>query len=1357
MEAPSPSAASMADNESDGASQPETNPPLHHRRSRSNLESTNGSPGIEIQLDPDLWRDFDKHPATQPNASSAGTMKTVAPPLVSAHGSRRSPQPTTRAKSPNLTAYISVPLAKSSPTLRSSRGNRLPPPTNTTSHASRQRLQPAKDSNAFQRGKSKVAAASAGERKERKRGVPPELETIDFEARRARIQNAFTLKESNEQQIRRARSNQSLKESDDEGKIDAKKDATMQSCIQEEDEETEEEQRMEERVEFHEQLEEQQQLAQQQQEQLALEQQQQEERKEWQRHQEQQEELERLERQRQQEQQEELERLERLEQHEQLQRLKREQQEQQEQLEQLKREQLKREQQERQERLEREQRELQERLKREHEMEQFRLEQQKQQEQQQEQQQQQQEEEMRNGNDQDSSDNIGTDPVFDFMAEAIMAKIQPPTEDTTAAAATETQRSRVEPEERELMIPGAWGANYDDEVDYRATERVDERSAYVTEPIDSPAGDQQDAWEDTSGEETTEAETTEIEAEVQDLVAETEVSSKTHEPVIEVEDEPTPPRPTRFSQFFMPEQYPYTAKRNRSSHSPSFYTPNSNRTSATPIAVVITPDSPTRPALYNATNMLRTRSVGWTTEEEGGEDDNSSDRMNGSVIISNQQQHDTRTRCNPSSNIPVEDVETPIVSPMSAVAHDDRRAIDSFYSRYDDHGEEVINRYVDDRSPSGTSSHQDYHDNGNRNNQHEDGHRDLHVDTGGDYTSCSEAPTPLSSLPPDSLYDYSCSEEATPLSALPRSSFLDLQLPEDDGWTTSSDFSPESDDRGETPTTPRQPTGVGASLPPTPPPKDRPPPPPEKDKPKNISPVPSSNSSTAPSLHHRSHAVSGSEPLGLAIHSIPAHYDFRPSSERMSSYNPDHYNTGPGQRPSLDSRSSLEQRPSLDQRASLDHRPSQDQYSQSRPSEDTKNSPPSSLSDSRRSSTLHAGSSIGPTVSSIEDPDQKRLRRRQHLLREIVDTESGFFRDMTVAVEIYKGSANACYSVTVDDVKVLFGNTDAVVQFSKSFLEVLKLSVSSVYVMRRSANGVNSSAASMVNSINSDEKEEPLTEEDKDRKTYVGEAFAEFMYAMEKVYGDYCKNHDAAAARLQQLETVPGIAIWLQECKACAEDLTNAWNLESLLIKPVQRVLKYPLLLSQLLECTPPSHPDYPALEIASKEMTFVAGRINEMKKRKDMVEKIVGRKRNESDIRHGITKGFARRAEKLRQSVGLSEVVVDDTYNKLFENYNMHYTQVEVVHRDIEIYAMEIQGHVQNFIGFALSFRQFGEVIGTRHYVTEAKWKRFDHMMREISTTYLQEHVSFASPASGIVGVDWRRNFESRSMLLSRSRLFSR
>ena len=81
---------------------------------------------------------------------------------------------------------------------------------------------------------------------------------------------------------------------------------------------------------------------------------------------------------------------------------------------------------------------------------------------------------------------------------------------------------------------------------------------------------------------------------------------------------------------------------------------------------------------------------------------------------------------------------------------------------------------------------------------------------------------------------------------------------------------------------------------------------------------------------------------------------------------------------------------------------------------------------------------------------------------------------------------------------------------------------------------------------------------------------------------------------------------WLRVWK-CKFDNTflrgeiQAWDLQSLLIKPVQRVLKYPLLLDKLVETTSSKHDDRVSVMNARETMGQVAQDINEVKRRKDI------------------------------------------------------------------------------------------------------------------------------------------------------------
>ena len=233
------------------------------------------------------------------------------------------------------------------------------------------------------------------------------------------------------------------------------------------------------------------------------------------------------------------------------------------------------------------------------------------------------------------------------------------------------------------------------------------------------------------------------------------------------------------------------------------------------------------------------------------------------------------------------------------------------------------------------------------------------------------------------------------------------------------------------------------------------------------------------------------------------------------------------------------------------------------------------------------------------------------------------------------------------------------------------------------------------------------------------------MVQMEKVYTDYLKNHDAANKKLQALQRNPKVAIWLKECREWAADLTSAWDLDSLLVKPVQRILKYPLLLTELLESTPSDHPDHLDLASALQEVTNISVRINEMKKRADLVGQVVGRKRKESDVRAGLSKAFGRRTEKLRQQVGLSDMFEDKEYDSLSQRFNDGFFQLQVVMRDTEMYVRETQSAMDQIDEFVSSIEGIIDVSQSSYPELEGKWRRFKVSIRELMSVDLPDHVS--------------------------------
>lgn len=394
---------------------------------------------------------------------------------------------------------------------------------------------------------------------------------------------------------------------------------------------------------------------------------------------------------------------------------------------------------------------------------------------------------------------------------------------------------------------------------------------------------------------------------------------------------------------------------------------------------------------------------------------------------------------------------------------------------------------------------------------------------------------------------------------------------------------------------------------------------------------------------------------------------------------------------------------------------------------------PTSESSRQRSINRSSEPSEATSKNSSPSPDQKRLTKRKHIIKELVDTEHSFGQDMKVVDDIYKGTSNVII-ISAEDVKTLFSNSDQIVAFSTNFLDALKQASKSVYVLAKSkrwrSNRVSNATSYSGNtddqsSINGPE----LSDDEKDRKTFIGEAFGHHMTNMEKVYSDYLKNHDAANQKLQILQKNPKVQIWLKECRAYAHDLTSAWDLDSLLVKPVQRILKYPLLLDQLLEATPENHPDFTSLDVAVREMKGISMRINEMKKRADLMEQVTStRKRKESDVRIGLSKAFGRRTEKLRQQVGLSDMVDDRAYTAVSEKFGSHFFQLQVVMRDVEMYTNDVQVFMGRFCDFALAMEAHIDVAQTSYPEVESKWRKFRMSTRDMSTAALTDHVSFSA-----------------------------
>ncbi|GJJ70554.1 hypothetical protein EMPS_02903 [Entomortierella parvispora] len=306
------------------------------------------------------------------------------------------------------------------------------------------------------------------------------------------------------------------------------------------------------------------------------------------------------------------------------------------------------------------------------------------------------------------------------------------------------------------------------------------------------------------------------------------------------------------------------------------------------------------------------------------------------------------------------------------------------------------------------------------------------------------------------------------------------------------------------------------------------------------------------------------------------------------------------------------------------------------------------------------------SIMAEDTPEEKerkhRLDKRRRVIQELLETEISYSKDMLLLQEVYVTDMEASGLFTSADEKIIFMN----------LADVITLTLDLIALLTPACGGV----------------EDEGTYDD--AGTFVGEVFLQMISRIRRIFSEYCKRQEASAQHLQDLDNRKDLKAFFDACTEKCKGKTTGWDLASLLIKPVQRVLKYPLLINQIHALTPPDHTDYENLVTVQKDMLQVAEEINEIKKRKDIVEKIVGsKKKNDSDIVHGFNKKFARTTQQLRQAVGGSDVTVDILFEALLEKFNLQQRLVREFAKYIQTWLISVKQYFDTQEAFALTLME--------------------------------------------------------------------
>ncbi|XP_064129243.1 rho guanine nucleotide exchange factor TIAM1 isoform X4 [Loxodonta africana] len=233
--------------------------------------------------------------------------------------------------------------------------------------------------------------------------------------------------------------------------------------------------------------------------------------------------------------------------------------------------------------------------------------------------------------------------------------------------------------------------------------------------------------------------------------------------------------------------------------------------------------------------------------------------------------------------------------------------------------------------------------------------------------------------------------------------------------------------------------------------------------------------------------------------------------------------------------------------------------------EETEGPDPESSDETDHSSKDSSGPQLA-TMRQLTDAD--KLRK---VICELLETERTYVKDLNCLMERYLKPLQKETFLTQDELDVLFGNLTEMVEFQVEFLKTLEDGVRLVPDL------------------------EKLEKVDQFKKVLFSLGGSFLYYADRfKLYSAFCASHTKVPKVLVKARTDSAFKAFLD---AQNPKQQHSSTLESYLIKPIQRILKYPLLLKELFALTDAESEEHYHLDVAIKTMNKVASHINEMQK----------------------------------------------------------------------------------------------------------------------------------------------------------------
>ncbi|XP_063981634.1 protein still life, isoform SIF type 1 isoform X1 [Diachasmimorpha longicaudata] len=200
--------------------------------------------------------------------------------------------------------------------------------------------------------------------------------------------------------------------------------------------------------------------------------------------------------------------------------------------------------------------------------------------------------------------------------------------------------------------------------------------------------------------------------------------------------------------------------------------------------------------------------------------------------------------------------------------------------------------------------------------------------------------------------------------------------------------------------------------------------------------------------------------------------------------------------------------------------------------------------------------------------DAEKLKK---VICELIETERTYVKNLNNLLENYLEPLKRETFLSNAEITALFGNIQEIVTFQRQFLQNLDHAIE----------------------VEADFNNFEHSSQFKGVLFSIGSAFLHYVNHF-KLYSSFCASHSKAQKVLHPNEGNQALQEFLQARNPRQQ---HSSTLESYLIKPIQRILKYPLLLQQLKNLTDERSDEHQHLIEALKGMEKVAEHINDMQR----------------------------------------------------------------------------------------------------------------------------------------------------------------